>query len=187
MLLNCGANPNKTDIQLSNSLHYSLMASNTNNIFTLLLPLMRNINKPNRLGLTPLMIAALTGKPKEMARLVKRRAEISLCNQKGLQSIHFAAQKGDFDCLKILVEEGADVNAQIINPIKKDESTLETPAHLAAQSGNYKCLNYLFSQGANMNLRDAAGRTPVEVALSSKNKPLEKLIKQFPYYHNMEN
>ena len=64
MLLKCGANPNKTDIKQFNSLHYSLISENQNNTFFLILPLIKDVNISNRVGLTPLILAAAKGKTK---------------------------------------------------------------------------------------------------------------------------
>jgi hypothetical protein len=62
MLLKCGANPNKADIEQLNSLHYTLMSSNHNGTFFLMLPLIKDINRASRIGLTPIMLAAIKGK-----------------------------------------------------------------------------------------------------------------------------
>lgn len=62
-----------------------------------------------------------------------------------------------------------------------------TPAHFAAKEGNHKCLNYLFEMGASMSSKDVMGKTPIEYAIESKNKPTEEMIGKFPFYHNLDN
>lgn len=111
ILLNSGANPNKADINQFNSFHYAIMSTNKLSIFSMLLPLMRDVNKCNRKNISPLMLAAAQSKFKEIKRLIDAGAKVSQTNTDGMQAIHYAALKGSFECLKILADAGADINA----------------------------------------------------------------------------
>jgi ankyrin repeat protein len=122
--------------------------------------------------MNPLMLTAQSGKAKEMKRLLIANPNISETTEQGIQAIHFASYGSNSDCLKMLIEAGADVNAAIKHPTKENESILQTPAHIVASQGNYKALNLLFNSGAIMNKKDAIDRTPIEMAIISKNKPI---------------
>lgn len=64
ILLKKGANPNRTDIMQHNSLHYSIMSQNKLTIFSMLLPMIRDVNKCSRINISPLMLAATADKSK---------------------------------------------------------------------------------------------------------------------------
>lgn len=64
VLIEKGANPNKVDILGHNSLHYCILSRNQLTIFSLLLPLMRDVNKCSRINVSPLMLAVNSGKSK---------------------------------------------------------------------------------------------------------------------------
>ena len=56
--------------------------------------------------------------------------------------LHLAAEKGCFDCVKALVEAGADVNAQT------SDSQYRTPLHLAKRRGFQEVADYLMMHSA---------------------------------------
>ncbi len=69
--------------------------------------------------------------------------------------------------LKVLVENGANVNAKTI-PGKETESFMrdvrtkgETPLHRAAAYGDESMIEYLISHGADRSVRDANGDSPL--------------------------
>ena len=71
-----------------------------------------------------------------------------------------ACEEGNIDKVKILLENGADVNA-----VKNgyDESAL----HLAAQNGHVDVVKVLIDKGSDVNAVDYDGRTPLYCATSS--------------------
>jgi serine/threonine-protein phosphatase 6 regulatory ankyrin repeat subunit B len=56
--------------------------------------------------------------------------------------LHVAAQKGHYQCLATLINNGADVN-------QKDKEW--TPLNLAASKGHLECVRLLLANGANIN------------------------------------
>jgi ankyrin repeat protein len=74
----------------------------------------------------------------------------------GFTPLMFAAQQGDIESAKILLEAGANV----------DESTLEDGSALvvAAASGNEEMAAFLLSRGANPDAKDGYGITPLHYA-----------------------
>lgn len=75
----------------------------------------------------------------------------------GFTAMHFAAQQGNIESVRVLLGAGADI----------DESHLEygTPLMIAIASGNEELASYLLKQGANPNAKDAWGATALHYAL----------------------
>jgi ankyrin repeat protein len=74
---------------------------------------------------------------------------------KGRNSVHTAAQFGNFDVLEVLLRQAVDVNAI-------DEEG-RTPAHLAAIYSNperVKCIQLLVQYGADLTIQDTFSKTP---------------------------
>lgn len=76
----------------------------------------------------------------------------------GKTPLHIAAGCGKLECLKLLVDAGADVNC-----LDKETST---PLHIAAAKNRIFCLKELILHTANINAKDMNGRTPLHLASS---------------------
>ncbi len=75
----------------------------------------------------------------------------------GFTALHFAAQQGDSESTRILLEAGADVNT----PHPEHGSALV----IAIASGQEELGMFLLEQSANPNIRDAWGVSPLHYAL----------------------
>lgn len=71
--------------------------------------------------------------------------------------LHVAAQEGNLEILKYLVEKGAKVNAQTY--MKK------SPLHFAVINGNLDCAEYLLNKDAKINVQDIKNLTPLWYAV----------------------
>jgi len=77
--------------------------------------------------------------------------------------LHLAAMKGNSECIKILLQNGA-------RPDVWDANRVATPLHCAAASGSLDCVALLLNAGANVNIgisMTGAGRTPLHYATQS--------------------
>ena len=94
----------------------------------------------------------------EMAKiLVDAGAQVgAVTKDKGDSALHFAAANGHVECVKLLVEQGANVNRA------NDEDA--TPVHVAAQRGNTDIIKLLNSNGGDMSRRNSTGEESVTVA-----------------------
>ena len=81
--------------------------------------------------------------------------------------IHYAAKNGHIECIKVLLEYGADIHSADIEN--------ETPITLAAFYGHTECVRYLLEQGANVNDRAVDG-TPLIYAAQCGNAECVKLL-----------
>jgi ankyrin repeat protein len=76
------------------------------------------------------------------------------------EGLHDAVRKGDFTLTKLLLEHGADINAQ--------NEKGETALHIAARIKNVDIVKLLIRDGAQ-NKKDKLGYTPLRYALLTKN------------------
>jgi len=89
------------------------------------------------------------------------------------EQLHIAANDGDLEKVKKLIEEGYDIHAF-------DSDLSFTPLHYAVNSGNIEVAKYLISLGANVNANEEEkiGETPLgEVAANCSYEMAEMLVK----------
>jgi ankyrin repeat protein len=85
--------------------------------------------------------------------------------------LHIASEMGFSECLKALLDAGADVTSQMGN--KRN-----TALHLAAEDDFSECVKILIEAGAKVNARNLDDQTPLHVAcLSQSIETVELLIK----------
>ena len=79
----------------------------------------------------------------------------------GLTALVFAARQGHMDCVKDLVEAGADIN----------QTTRYgwTPLLVATQNRHYQIGKYLLEHGANPNIPNKGGWNPLYLATDNRN------------------
>lgn len=75
--------------------------------------------------------------------------QVNIRDYKGRTPLHWAATRGDESAVRLLLENGADVNAQ--------DDWKATPLILAASSGSMRMLELLILGGANARLSDIRG------------------------------
>ncbi|XP_057313101.1 serine/threonine-protein phosphatase 6 regulatory ankyrin repeat subunit B-like isoform X3 [Hydractinia symbiolongicarpus] len=87
-------------------------------------------------------------------------------------ALHLAARRGDYNIMKVLVENGAEV----------DQTNLEgqTPLHIACSEGDEQTVKYLHESKASGSIKDRRNRTAIHVATETGNKQIiEMLIDKF--------
>jgi len=137
-------------------------------------------------GATPLLRAALANDT-ELAQLLMSKGASPEINAMGVTPFLVAAglggggQRGGgpgargggepFALLDLLLQHGADVNAQVTGTttysmrIARSPSTNEgmTALHVAAQAGRADLVRYLLAKGANPSIADSNGRKPIDL------------------------
>jgi ankyrin repeat protein len=83
-------------------------------------------------------------------------------------SLHHAADKGNLEEVRALVENGTDVNL-------KNRSN-KTPLFFAARNGNLELVKYLIENHANVNVIDKDGEKPIFYAVQSGNLEVVKYL-----------
>lgn len=86
----------------------------------------------------------------------------------GNTPLFYASQKGARDIVKLLVENGADVN------LANNHSS--TPLHIVSQSGNKEIVAVLLENGADINGTDKEGKTPLIYSLADGRTEFTKFL-----------
>jgi ankyrin repeat protein len=109
-------------------------------------------------GFTPLGLACYFGQFEVARYLVLKRADVNLPSNNGFNvyPIHSAAAGNYTDIVRMLVENGAQVNVK--------QQAGATPLHSAAQNGNLEMLILLLEKGAEVNTRMEGGKLPADLA-----------------------
>lgn len=175
-LIDCGA-----DVNICNAGHWTVLMSlvsrpNPNiDIIKLLVQAGANVNKQNRAGATPLLLAAgKTENPEVINILIKAGANANYWlrdDDSEISPLKSAAfDNPNPEIVKALVKGGADVN-------KKDEKGF-TALHYAASENNYKVVEALIEAGANIMARakDGSGIF-ITAAMHNNSDVINTLIK----------
>ena len=120
----------------------------------------------NLLCLTLLLVFIVVGCERKRTKSAEAIKPTETAKQ--TPSLHKAAGNGDIDMVKLLIAEGADVNA-------KDERSW-TALHHAARNGHKEAAELLIAKGADINAEDKEGRTPLYIAVCHDYKVAELLI-----------
>ena len=94
--------------------------------------------------------AACNGDRKTIQTLIQQNTRLINVQSKEIQStpLHFAAHRGYSDIVKLLIDAGADVNAEEGNYSKSN------PLHWAAKEGNLQVVKILVENGAKLDVKD---------------------------------
>ena len=90
----------------------------------------------------------------------------------GFTALHFACFFGQPDAARLLIENGAAVDAVATNP------TQVMPLHSAASSRNLEAARLLLERGAPVNARQQAGWVPIHAAAQNGDRPMVELLLQ---------
>lgn len=122
-----------------------------------------DMREGDQLGITPLMIAAIYGRAKNVRFLLEKeeRSNVNAKNKEGMMAIHLAAMMGHTDCIKELLKKDALINAP--------GRFRMTPLILAAAYGHLDTVKYLLENKAKILAKDKLKRTALTMAVKNGN------------------
>ena len=129
-----------------------------------------NIHQETSNGTNCIMSASLgTGDSKTVAWLIQQGVDVNHCNKDGWTAVHWAAQKGYLDVLKLLHSNGANIH---------QETSDGTNCIMSASfgTGDCKTVTWLIQQGVDVNQCNKDGWTAVHLAAQKGNLGVLKLL-----------
>ncbi|KAA0190713.1 hypothetical protein HAZT_HAZT011227 [Hyalella azteca] len=125
--------------------------------------IVRNIEKCNYFGETPLHKACINGELAKAKTLVKHGHRINVRDKAGWLPLHEACNHGHLELVKFLLSVGAHINDR-----GGTDCNGITPLHDAASCGNLDIVKLLLEKGASVVCKNDDGETPLECLLSYK-------------------
>ncbi|KAI6170522.1 Suppressor of tumorigenicity 14 protein-like protein [Aphelenchoides bicaudatus] len=129
-------------------------------------------------GFTALHIASQEDKYEVVKTLIKKNPSLVNATDKFKAiPLHAAAFNGHCDIVKLLLSNGADVNA--LTRFGNDDST-DPPSvsalYAAALNGSVECVRILLDKGANINIKTSEGLTALHIASQEGHYDVVKLL-----------
>nr|XP_009392582.2 PREDICTED: potassium channel KOR2-like isoform X2 [Musa acuminata subsp. malaccensis] len=172
VLINAGADPNKTDYDGRTALHMAACKGHEQ-VVKFLIQRGSNTNCIDKFGTSPLFETLKTGNDRIAAILVENGAILNLDDAGNY--LCEVVTNGNIDLLRCLLEYGA-------NPNSKNYDR-RTPLHVAASEGLHLMANILIEFGANVLSKDRWGNTPVDEGHRCGSKPLIKILEDAVVNH----
>lgn len=127
-----------------------------------------NLNAQNRLGETPLMLAAINNHVELAKVLIEHGADV---NRAGWTPLHYAAANGHRDMIRLLLENDAYIDSESSNGT--------TPLMMAASSNSPLAVKLLLEEGADPTLVNDGNASALDIALSKENPQSVFYIRAF--------
>jgi ankyrin repeat protein len=109
-------------------------------------------------GSTPLIGATKYNHPECVKRLLAQHANPNHQNQSGISALMLAAEQGYFDCVRLLVQAGADLELAPSGQLALTMNLCgQTPLFCAAKEGRTDIVKYLLDRGANPRVQNHYG------------------------------
>ncbi|KAM4703702.1 fibronectin type 3 and ankyrin repeat domains protein 1 [Rhinophrynus dorsalis] len=184
-------------------LHRAVNMNDENGVINILQTGHVNVDIPNKLGLTPLMVAAQKGFHRLVVLLIEHGADLNQVNGSGKNSLMLACFAGHLSIVQYLREQGAQWECrdkggstamhwaadgghlEVIRWMIKDGCKVDikdrclewTPLmRVSAITGSADVARCLISAGADVNAKDTNGKTPLMVAVLNNHDRLVRLL-----------
>ena len=115
-----------------------------------------------------LIIACAEGHKHIVKFLLTQHIHINFQNKKGFSALHFAVNDCNHRIVKLLIENGADVNS-----IDNDRNS---PLSIAAYKGDFQSTKLLLEAQINIYVQNKSGYDARSIALIFKHHSIAKLI-----------
>ena len=131
--------------------------------------------KSDRIGVTPLLVAANSGNSRIVERLLARGADIHALTFEGATALMLATIANDVASIEMLLRKGADVNAAAT----KGQTALMLASWSDATNrgpSRIDAVQLLVNAGANIDARDAEGRSALVGAAKADNREAAEFL-----------
>jgi ankyrin repeat protein len=152
-LLNRGFDPNTVSESGQVALYLAMLEDCPNVATVLLASPSLKVDATNAVGETALMMAALNGRLDWAKKLLDRGAQVQ---KPGWSPVHYAASGPNTELLALLLDRGADINAQAPNG--------STPLMMAARFGTEDSVKLLVHRGADKKLLNDRNLSAADLA-----------------------
>jgi ankyrin repeat protein len=127
------------------------------------------IDMVNKLGRSPLYLAARRGDPAMVALLLEQGATLTCADEQGGVPLHQAVYHGHLDVVRILLSHGALINAAL------DDSKY-TPLHIAVHEKYAAMVRLLLTYKPRLDMKAGKGQTPLHLAAGSGDTELARML-----------
>ena len=123
-------------------------------------------------GFTPLGLACFFGKKEMVKYALEKNANPNLSSRNDFKvaPLHSAVAANEIEIVKLLLKNGANVNAQQMNGV--------TALHSAAHIGSLEIVKLLLKNGAEKNAKTSEGKTPLAFAEENGFLKIVKILKE---------
>ena len=136
----------------------AVLGNKTDTLISLLEDPSVPINKTNRFGRTPILLAAREGRLSMVTELTRKGADINKCDNYGNAPLHMAAIYNHGDTAKELIDSGAHINDR--------NNYGRTPLYLAAENLSLWAADVFLENGCDANIRCNELKTPLMAIVS---------------------
>jgi hypothetical protein len=114
---------------------------------------------------------AISGDAAKLSQLLKEQPQLAKAEwgEANWPPLHFAACNGKTECVRLLIEAGANVNAQTCGQ--------GTALHCSAEEGYTEIVALLLKANADPNIKDSKGKTPLDFAVWNNHMEVIDLLK----------
>ena len=168
LLLNRGADANAKEARVgATPLQVAVQHGHVEVIDKLLAHPKTNVNLRLNSGYSAIDIAVIQDNMASVKSFIKAKVGLDV-DQKLFSPLHLAAERGNTDIARLLINAGVNVNAQ--GPMGL------TPLHRAAQQDHVEMVKYLLKHKAKVNARHQQGSTPLLVSAVASCPDVAKVL-----------
>jgi len=108
------------------------------------------------------------GNISKLQSLISAGADVKARTKWDETPLHIAADRGNVEIAKVLLEHGADINV-------RNNKRGDTPLHRAVAKGNVEMVKFLLKQGADVHARNRYDDPPIQIAIEDEERNAEMI------------
>lgn len=158
-------------MEATKNIFEAAMNGNTEDVKDLLAGDKSLLNAHSTDGWTALHLAAHFGRVETMAYLIEQGADVNIRSNNSLNNnpLHAAAASRHTAACELLLQNGADINAQ--------QHGGYTALHATAQHGDEELAQILLARGADKGITLDNGQTALDIALANNHESFANLLR----------